>query len=205
MKKQCLPERSRTTGSKRLLGFLLELVLLLFVGLHAAAVKAQNSESLRIKGIVVDSNDPPKPLVGVTILIKGTQKGVSTDAEGFFAIEAPKDAILEFRARYLPIRRSAGTDRLDCASREMADFANGAYLQRQKKRSGRGRIRFGMRQIQPRSDSFAIRLLVRPSQTYGRPRVVCPNGQTFPRGQLGMRQSKLVTGISGRIPSSPGI
>lgn len=127
MKKQCLPERSRTTGTQRLLGFLLELVLLLFVGLHAAAVKAQNSESLRIKGIVVDSNDPPKPLVGVTILIKGTQKGVSTDAEGFFAIEAPKDAILEFRyLGYLPVeyRVTKSTASLNISMKEETNELN---------------------------------------------------------------------------------
>ena len=40
-------------------------------------------ELLDIRGVVVDTKDPPTPLVGVTVLVQGTVRGTTTDAEGF--------------------------------------------------------------------------------------------------------------------------
>lgn len=49
-----------------------------------------------IQGLVMDSRGNPLP--GVTVIIKGTQFGVSTDADGKFRIELPgiKEVVLEF-------------------------------------------------------------------------------------------------------------
>jgi TonB-linked SusC/RagA family outer membrane protein len=47
-----------------------------------------------IAGKVTDKDN--KPLAGVSVLVKGQQKGVSTNSAGVFAIEAPKSAVLVF-------------------------------------------------------------------------------------------------------------
>jgi len=47
-----------------------------------------------IKGKVVDEKG--EPLLGVNVVVKGTQKGTSTDANGNFKIEVNKNAILKF-------------------------------------------------------------------------------------------------------------
>lgn len=71
-------------------------VFILFVFAGVCKAQAQESALLRIKGVVVDTNDPPTPIAGVAVLIKGTTKGVSTDSDGFFSIEAARNDILEF-------------------------------------------------------------------------------------------------------------
>jgi TonB-linked SusC/RagA family outer membrane protein len=59
------------------------LVLLLFAGLQV--VLAQRT----ISGKVADSQG--QPLIGVTVLVKGTTIGTSTDADGKFLIQVPND------------------------------------------------------------------------------------------------------------------
>ena len=49
-----------------------------------------------IRGVVVDTKDPPTPLVGVTVLVQGTVRGTTTDAEGFFSIKAKHGDVLTF-------------------------------------------------------------------------------------------------------------
>ena len=51
---------------------------------------------ITIKGKVFDTHEPPRELPGVTIAIKGTTDGASSDENGYFAIDVPKDAILVF-------------------------------------------------------------------------------------------------------------
>ena len=58
--------------------------------LLATAGFAQN----QVKGVVMDDNS--EPLAGVAVIVKGTQRGVSTDAEGQFSIEAKKGETLTF-------------------------------------------------------------------------------------------------------------
>ena len=53
-------------------------------------------ELLDIGGVVVDTKDPPTPLVGVTVLVQGTVRGTTTDAEGFFSIKAKHGDVLTF-------------------------------------------------------------------------------------------------------------
>lgn len=63
------------------------LAMMVFIG--TLAVSAQ------ITGTVVDSNDDPLP--GVTVLVKGTQEGVSTNLDGQYTIQAKDNATLIFR------------------------------------------------------------------------------------------------------------
>jgi TonB-linked SusC/RagA family outer membrane protein len=51
---------------------------------------------ITIKGKVFDTHEPPRELPGVTIAVKGTSEGASTDENGYFAIDVPKDAVLIF-------------------------------------------------------------------------------------------------------------
>ncbi|WP_199117499.1 TonB-dependent receptor [Pedobacter sp. ASV28] len=55
---------------------------------------SQTTDPIRIKGKVTD--DKGEALVGVSVLIKGTSKGTSTDIDGNYAIEVPSTAILLF-------------------------------------------------------------------------------------------------------------
>src|SRR5690606_38851388 len=47
-----------------------------------------------IKGRVVDARG--EPLIGVSILVKGTGTGTTTDVEGYFSLDAPENSILVF-------------------------------------------------------------------------------------------------------------
>ena len=46
-----------------------------------------------VRGMVIDSEDN-KPLVGASILIDGTTKGIATDIDGQFALKVPSDTSL---------------------------------------------------------------------------------------------------------------
>lgn len=56
----------------------------------------QDNNMISIKGQVFDKSEPPFPLPGVTILVKGTNQGVTTDLDGLFQIQVPRDAVLVF-------------------------------------------------------------------------------------------------------------
>ena len=66
--------------------YLLITVLAMLSSLSAFA------QTIKVTGTVVDSSD--EPLTGATVLVKGTQDGVSTDFNGNFTINAPKDGTL---------------------------------------------------------------------------------------------------------------
>lgn len=57
---------------------------------------AQDSETLDIRGVVVDTDDPPVPIVGATVFIQGSTTGTMTDEAGFFSINAKKGDIIIF-------------------------------------------------------------------------------------------------------------
>lgn len=64
-------------------------VLALFLASAASAA------TIPINGLVV--NKEKEPMVGVTVLLKGTSQGVTTDAEGRFFIDVPdKKSVLSF-------------------------------------------------------------------------------------------------------------
>lgn len=65
--------------------------------LYKAEQKSQQANNkISIKGQVFDKQEPPSPLPGVTIQIKGSNQGVATDLDGLFHIEAQRDDILVF-------------------------------------------------------------------------------------------------------------
>src|SRR5690606_23401305 len=49
-----------------------------------------------VNGIVYDTHEPPSPLIGVTVSIKGTSIGTTTALNGFFSINAKKGDVLVF-------------------------------------------------------------------------------------------------------------
>lgn len=51
-----------------------------------------NQQTIQVKGVVMSEFDEPLP--GATITIKGTTKGVITDIDGNFTIDAASDATL---------------------------------------------------------------------------------------------------------------
>jgi TonB-linked SusC/RagA family outer membrane protein len=67
------------------------LLLTTFMLLSALGLYAQN---IRVSGVVIDSSS--EPVYGASVLVKGTNTGVLTDAEGKYEISAPSDASLEF-------------------------------------------------------------------------------------------------------------
>ena len=67
-----------------------KILFLLAALLLAAAGFAQN----KVEGVVMNENS--EPLAGVAVVVKNTQKGVSTDAMGCFSIDAKKGETLVF-------------------------------------------------------------------------------------------------------------
>lgn len=66
------------------------------MALALQAFPAGAQEKLTVRGVVVDSQDPPVPVIGATVFIKGTTVGTTADASGFFTIDAKKDDVLVF-------------------------------------------------------------------------------------------------------------
>ncbi len=71
--------------------FLTRLCALGVMLLGAAALSAQQ---VKIKGVVTD--DKGEPMLGVTIIVKGTTQGAQTGVNGTYMLTAPKDGTLEF-------------------------------------------------------------------------------------------------------------
>src|SRR5687768_17572325 len=63
--------------------------------LVAAGINGVNRSDIPVKGRVVDKATG-EPLSGVSVVVKGTNTGTTTDAGGNFTIEAPENGILEF-------------------------------------------------------------------------------------------------------------
>jgi TonB-linked SusC/RagA family outer membrane protein len=91
---------------KNLLTFAAVLCLLFAVG----AVQAQNNTGRQtIKGKVVDQTN--QPLVGVSVRIKNTSNGVSTDVQGNFQISAASTDVLQFSyIGFKSIERAVGSE-----------------------------------------------------------------------------------------------
>ena len=69
----------------------LRIILTLSMVLFAHILYAQDKV---ISGTVTDESGLPLP--GATIIIKGTSKGVSSDFDGKYSIDASQGAVLEF-------------------------------------------------------------------------------------------------------------
>ena len=84
--------------SEKNTGFLkrLRILLLVVLGIFSQTTYAQ-STSLTVTGKLYDSKTN-EPLIGGSVVIKGTSKGVSTDANGKYSISVPNNkAVLVFR------------------------------------------------------------------------------------------------------------
>src|ERR1700744_3646916 len=78
---------------QKLLKFSRLLLILLIVFSVCGKLFAQN---LPIRGIVLDNNNQPIP--GVTITVKGTDKGTTTGVEGRFTLSVDKGQTLVFKS-----------------------------------------------------------------------------------------------------------
>jgi TonB-linked SusC/RagA family outer membrane protein len=61
---------------------------------HIAAPEPRQNQQIRILGRVLEAKDPPAPLFGANITIKGSAKSVATDKDGVFQIYVPKESVL---------------------------------------------------------------------------------------------------------------
>lgn len=80
---------------KRASVYLYGLTTILLLLLSSISLKANPSQSTGISGTVTSSTDQ-QPLIGVSVLIKGTSTGTITDFDGKFSIEANKGQTLVF-------------------------------------------------------------------------------------------------------------
>lgn len=62
----------------------------------ANIAKSTADKSWVIQGQVLESSEPPYPLAGVTITIKGTTSGTISDQNGYFSIPAQKGDVIVF-------------------------------------------------------------------------------------------------------------
>lgn len=82
------------------------IVLAVFVALPASTVLAERVSStlitsevlqkkvMTVSGLITDQNGDP--VIGVTVLVKGTPNGVITDLDGKYSIKAATGAVLQF-------------------------------------------------------------------------------------------------------------
>lgn len=89
----------------RLNFYLLRCICVLFLCFSGTIVYAQETQ---ITGTIYDETDMPLP--GVTILLKGTNTGTTTDLNGEYSINVPADGVLVYSfIGYNPIERTVGT------------------------------------------------------------------------------------------------
>ena len=87
LKNEMQRKQSRLSGI-RMKDFLIQGTFFLFVLLCSFQSHAQNV----VKGKILDENN--LPLVGVSVVVKGTNVGTATDVNGDFSIEAARNAVL---------------------------------------------------------------------------------------------------------------
>lgn len=61
-----------------------------------ASIADDDSRVWTIQGQVVENVEPPVPLAGVNIIIKGTTNGTSSDSNGYFSIKAKRGDVIQF-------------------------------------------------------------------------------------------------------------
>ncbi|MBO5804949.1 MAG: TonB-dependent receptor [Bacteroidales bacterium] len=69
-----------------------KLILVAIAALLSFAAVAQN---VQVSGTVTDAADG-SPLIGASIIVKGTQTGASTDVDGKYTMSVPSNAVLQF-------------------------------------------------------------------------------------------------------------
>ncbi len=69
------------------------IMMLMIFGMGHAAYAQGTADVIRVGGEVLNADGIP--LVGATVMLKGTTTGVSTDAQGNFSLSVPRDGVLE--------------------------------------------------------------------------------------------------------------
>jgi len=59
-----------------------------------ASLTAYSQDRVTVRGMVLDSDS--LPVIGASVMVKGTSQGVPTDLDGNYVIEVSPDAVLEF-------------------------------------------------------------------------------------------------------------
>ncbi len=80
-----------TIANNRFVRYLIHCIILFAI----SGVLPLMAQDLTVSGVVVDDNKTP--LIGVTVLIKGTTKGQITGLDGEFSMTAPKNSVLSFQ------------------------------------------------------------------------------------------------------------
>lgn len=71
--------------------------------------KVKNSQTITVTGVVTDQNNEPLP--GVSVVLKGTTKGVSTGFDGQYTIEATEGGVLMYSyIGYTAVERTVGQE-----------------------------------------------------------------------------------------------
>lgn len=75
---------------------ILLVILSFYMPAFSASLEASGIEQKKVtvNGVVLD--DTREPLIGVSVLVKGSQQGTVTDLDGKYSIIAPADGILVF-------------------------------------------------------------------------------------------------------------
>ena len=67
--------------------------ILLLIGLCFSAMLAM-SQAREVHGRVMDGAQSGEPMIGATVMVKGTNQGTVTDFDGNFVLSVPKEAVL---------------------------------------------------------------------------------------------------------------
>lgn len=79
-----------STINQHIMKLIRKVMLMLLVSLCSVQAFAQNVE---ISGVVKDASG--EPIIGASVLVKGTTNGAATDLDGKFVLSIPKDAVLD--------------------------------------------------------------------------------------------------------------
>jgi len=119
---------------------LLKILLFLFLSIGAFQVSFARYgktpfdyfKAKGVKGKITDNKG--EPLSNVSVLVKGTSKGVTTDANGNFSIEVPDDnatlviSFVGFESREIPVKGQSNIDiSLIPASSQLSDVVVVGY------------------------------------------------------------------------------
>lgn len=67
-----------------------------FAETKSTIIESVNDKSWTIQGQILEKSEPPYPLAGVNIMIKGTTTGTISDQNGYFSLSAKKGDIIVF-------------------------------------------------------------------------------------------------------------
>jgi hypothetical protein len=87
--------------------------------LDSVAVKDLSNgaeDAIVVRGCLI-SNEDKEPLIGASVIVLGTQKGLATDLDGNFAVKVPQDASLEISYIGLKSKVVKAKDLLDRKNR----------------------------------------------------------------------------------------